>query len=122
MIQCNCPEETLRFMKALYSRVPTDYWIEFRPLPYDRHKRSWMWNGGVQSCNWLPDFGENVNAYIGVLPRDRCGVGKKENVLIGQVVWVDLDQGQQREWHLPPSIIVKSSPGNALSPGCAFRS
>jgi len=111
MIQCDCPEETIRFIKGLFSRVPTDYWIEFRPLPYDRHKRSWMWTGEVQSRRWLPDFGENVNAYMGVLPRDRCGVGKKKNVLIGQVVWVDLDQGQQREWHLPPSIIVQSSPG-----------
>ena len=111
MIPPNCPEEARRFIKALFSRVPKGLWIEYRPLPFQWGNRFWEWTGETQSRDWLPSFGEDKNAYMGVLPRDGCGVGRKKNVPLGQVVWVDLDQGQLREWHLPPSIIMQSSPG-----------
>lgn len=95
--------------------------IELRPLPVDKGKRRW-----VVVKELLPVIEEMIeenkrgaNIYAGILPRNKVGGGKAEDVDGGYVLWLDFDHCEPvdalyiiNKLNMPdPTMVVNSGHG-----------
>ncbi len=107
------------FLRTLTAGAPADKFMEFR-----------LFSGGKLVDRWWPEAATisshaqqaversaHADVFVGVLPRDQQGVGGKEGVTTGRMLWADCDSTSALEavmtFSPAPPLVVESSPGHA---------